>query len=318
MSGSVLLEVQELRRSFGNVKAVDGVSFTLRGGEIHGFIGPNGAGKTTSMRIMATLDMPDDGDVLLDGRSVLNYPDEARPRIGFMPDYLDSYRDMFVDEYLDFYARAYRLPPGRRRARLADVIEFTGLNGLLDRPVAGMSKGQKQRLSLARVLINDPDILILDEPSAGLDPRARIELRRLIQALADKGKAVLVSSHILTELSEVCDAVTIIEHGRICASDRIQNLQRKVDAGIRVAARLHEPTAEECLRLQRLLLEIPGVLRCEPDPAGAVFTYEGEHHHRAEILRKLIAAEFSVIDFHSMSSDLEEAFMSLTQGEVTL
>ncbi len=311
---STVVEIRGLRRHFGPVKAVDDIHFAFHGGEVHGFIGPNGAGKTTTMRIIATLDEPDAGDVFVNGKSLVNYPDELRTEIGFMPDYLDSYPDIVVEEYLDFYARAYRLPPPRRRARLQAVIEFTGLGELLERPTTVLSKGQKQRLSLARMLVNDPAVLILDEPSAGLDPRARIELRRLIRQLADRGKAVFISSHILAELSETCDAVTIIENGQIRASDRMPNLQRQLDEGLRVRVALARPEPEECRRLQRLLAETAGVLRTFELPQGADFAYEGEPAGRAEILRRLLAAGFQVTDYHLATSDLEDAFMRLTEG----
>lgn len=310
-----LVEVKGLRRHFGDVKAVDDIDFSFRSGEVHGFIGPNGAGKTTAMRIIATLDNPDSGDVLVNGRSLINYPDKIRPILGFMPDYLDSYRDMVVDEYLDFYARAFKLEPHRRCERLGLVVEFTGLAELTNRPVAALSKGQKQRLSLARVLINDPQVLILDEPAAGLDPRARVELRNLIRVLADKGKAVFVSSHILTELSEICDAVTIIENGQVCASDYVNNLQRDIDNGLKVAVHLLEPSDTKRGELVRILAETPGVMKVEDEKHGASFICDGEPKNRVKILRLLIEKGFSVTDFHSDTSDLEDAFMHLTDGK---
>jgi ABC-2 type transport system ATP-binding protein len=312
-----VVEVVGLRKSFGALRAVDRISFSFVAGEVHGFIGPNGAGKTTTMRIISTLDTPDDGDVIVNGLSVLDFPDRVRPMLGFMPDYLDSYRDMNVEEYLDFYARAYHLPPAHRRRRLAGVIEFTGLQKLLQRPVHGLSKGMKQRLSLARVLINDPQVLILDEPAAGLDPRARVEVRTLVRALADEGKAVFISSHILTELSAICDSVTIIEHGRIQASDRILDLQRRVDSGDRAEVRIADADAETCERLALILAEHPAVSIAEPMPGGAFFAYDGEVEVRATILRKLVSEGFAVTDFHAASSDLEGAFLALTKGVVS-
>ncbi|MCP4217338.1 MAG: ABC transporter ATP-binding protein [bacterium] len=307
------VEVKGLKRHFDQVKAVDGIDFTVTGGCVHGFIGPNGAGKTTTMRIMATMDYPHEGDVLLNGRSLLQYPDILRPRIGFMPDYLDTYNDMVVMDYLDFYGRAYRLEPARRRQRIADIVDFTGLSGLTERLVNKLSKGQTQLLSLARVLINDPDLLILDEPAAGLDPRARVELRSLVRQLADMGKAVFISSHILSELSEICDEVTIIDHGLICASDSVGNLQKKVDQGTRVLVSLEASTDDWKERLVKYLAEIPGVVKAEPAAKGAVFSYTGELDVRVGILSNLIKSGFAVSDYAASSSDLEDAFMSLTE-----
>jgi len=312
-----LVEVRSLHRSYGRVKAVDGISFAISGSTVHGFIGPNGAGKTTTMRVLATLDIPDEGDVLFEGKSLVDYPDEFRPDIGFMPDYLEAYVDITVDEYLDFYARAYRLPADRKRKRLDDVIEFTRLGKLLTRPANGLSKGQKQRMSLARVLINDPRFLILDEPAAGLDPRARVELRNLIRQLADGGKAVLFSSHILAELSEVCDAVTIIDGGRLCASDRVSGLQHQIDLGVKVNVVLDGPGQEEIARLVMSLAEIPGVIRAEEALRGAWFSYEGEPGVRSDILAMLLQKGFKVTDFHTASSDLEDAFMQLTERKTS-
>jgi ABC-2 type transport system ATP-binding protein len=314
---SMAVEVRDLARRFGDVQAVDGASFRFVSGEVHGFIGPNGAGKTTTMRVIATLDHPDEGDVFFNGVSATNYPDRVRPLVGFMPDYLDSYQDMMVEEYLDFYARAYRLSPPARRRRLGDVVDFTGLGELLDRPVAGLSKGMKQRLSLARVLVNDPQVLILDEPAAGLDPRARVEVRALVRLLADQGKAVFISSHILTELSAICDSVTIIEKGTVHASDSVREIQHRVDAGVRAEVRLVDPDEAERERLLRFLAETPGVARSEPSRHGAYFSYEGDAEYRAELLRRLVEARFRVTDFHAATSDLEGAFLALTKGTVS-
>lgn len=311
----VTVEICGLKRHFGDVKAVDGIDFSFVGGHVHGFIGPNGAGKTTTMRILATLDFPTGGDVLIDGISALHFPDMVRPRIGFMPDYLDSYHHMSVCDYLDFYARAYGLKNNERKERLNAVIDFTGLNKLLQRPVDRLSKGEKQRISLSRMLINNPDVLILDEPAAGLDPRARVELRRLVRQLADKGKAVFISSHILTELSEICDAVTIIESGKIRASDAVKDIQKKVDAGTRVAIQLEDATESERERLTVILSELSPITKIEESPNGAVFSYEGDSGFRSTLLALLIEKRFKITDFHAATSDLEDAFLNLTERE---
>ncbi|RMF90682.1 MAG: ABC transporter ATP-binding protein, partial [Planctomycetota bacterium] len=222
------IEVQELHRYFGDVRAVSGVSFAVYPGQVFGFIGPNGAGKTTTMRILATLDLPTLGEGFIDGFSVVDDPEHARRRLGFMPDYLSVYHGMAVWEYLDFFARAYDLSPGDRRRRLAEVMAFTGLDALAEKPVTGLSKGMKQRLSLGRILVHDPPALILDEPASGLDPRARVELRDMIRQLAHQGKAVLISSHILSELAEICDVVGIIELGRMIAVGPVDQIQRQL------------------------------------------------------------------------------------------
>ncbi len=309
-----VMEIRGLSKSFDRLRAVDNVSFVLRPGEVHGFIGPNGAGKTTTMRIMAGVEIPDAGDILLDGRSVTLEPDQCRRAIGFMPDYLDSYPGISVAEYLDFYSRLYGQTPAWRRRRLADVMEFTGLGDSAGKLVESLSKGWKQRLSLARVLLNDPRVLILDEPAAGLDPRARIELRDLVVMLAENGKAVFISSHILSELSEMCRSVTIIENGRLIVSDGIGNLGRTVDQGARMAVRLAAPTPEECGRLARFLAETPGIGDARADAAGVMFLHHGDDAYRADLLARLVAEGFRVSDFHSAASSLEDAFIVMTGG----
>ncbi len=310
-----VMEIRRLSKAFDRVRAVDDVSFELYPGEVHGFIGPNGAGKTTTMRIMAGVEIPDAGDVLLDGASVVDRPEEVRRAIGFMPDYLESYPGMPVGEYLDFYARLYGAKPAARRRRLADVVEFVGLREWIDRPAESLSKGWKQRLGVARVLLNDPRVLILDEPAAGLDPRARVELRDLLNLLAANGKAVFVSSHILSELAEMCRSVTIIEGGRLRASGGTADLRRAVDQGQRMAVVLFEPTPEECLRLARRLSETPGVSESRERENGASFIHNGDGAFKAALLAALLADGFRVTDFHSATSSLEDAFIVMTGGE---
>ncbi|MCC8190699.1 MAG: ABC transporter ATP-binding protein [Planctomycetes bacterium] len=310
-----VVAVRSLAKSFGRVHAVDGISFNLYPGEVHGFIGPNGAGKTTTMRIMAGVEYPDSGDVCYAGVSVIDHPDEATRSIGFMPDYLDSYPRILVWEYLDFYARIHGQPPSWRHGRMADVVEFTGLGDMLDRPVEGLSKGWKQRLSLARVLLNDPKVLILDEPAAGLDPRARVELRDLVVLLAENGKSVFISSHILTELAEMCQAVTIIEHGRLVTSGGMDQLQQDVDQGRRMGVSLLEPTPENKARLVRFLAADPGIIEAADQESGAYFIHHGDAAFKADILRRLLAAGFAVTDFHSATTSLEDAFIMMTTGE---
>ncbi len=311
------VEVRNLRKRFGSVQALDGVSFDLRPGEVHGFIGPNGAGKTTAMRIIAGVDIADSGDVLLNGVSLLDAPEHSHRRIGFMPDYLDSYPGILVWEYLDFYARVFGSARDVRRRRLDDVVAFTRLGESLEKPVAGLSKGWKQRLSLARVLLNDPAVLVLDEPAAGLDPRARVELRDLVTELARHGKAVFISSHILSELAEMCTAVTIISDGRVRSSGAVDALRQSVDQGRRLAVRLFNPTPDHRRRLALFLSESPHVVAVEELAGGAACSFSGDDDFKARLLSALLAAGFSVTDFHDAASTLEEAFMAMTDKEAT-
>ncbi len=324
-----LLEVRGLSRRFGAVRAVHEVSFSLEAGTILGFIGPNGAGKSTAMRIIATLDVPDGGEVLLDGKSVVDQPDLARPLIGYMPDRYGTYEDMTVHEFLDFFARAYRLKGAERARRVDSVMDFAGLHPLKDTLTSTLSKGLKQRVALGRTLLHDPRLLILDEPADGLDPRARIELRELLRALAAQGKAVLISSHILTELAEIIDTCAILAQGQLLATGTVgEVLARSAGAAhaVEVLARLVPGACDAAAlaRVERLLLEQPGVL--EPAAAGDELRFRlapppgalpphWVERRCAGLLEVLVAARVPVASFQTREHDLEDAFLSVTQGK---
>jgi ABC-2 type transport system ATP-binding protein len=323
-----LLEVKGLRRDFGSLRAVDDVSFELEAGTILGFIGPNGAGKSTTMRILATLDSPTAGQVWLGGHSLVDTPDKVRPLIGYMPDRYGTYDDVTVFEFLDFFARAYGLKGQERVRRVASVMEFTGVQPLAQKLTSALSKGMKQRVALGRTLLHDPKLLILDEPADGLDPRARIELRELLRALADQGKAVLISSHILTELAEICDACAIIEQGRLLATGRVAELlaQAQGVAGVELTVRLYPGTEGDAVwaRAERLLLEQPGVkgvgregdaLRVRLEQEG-VAAADWADAAAARLLTALVGAGIPVCAFSHRERNLEDAFMQVTKGRV--
>ncbi|CAM4302789.1 ABC transporter ATP-binding protein [Corallococcus sp. ZKHCc1 1396] len=324
-----LLEVKGLRRDYGGLRAVDDVSFSLEAGGILGFIGPNGAGKSTTLRILATLDVPTAGEVLLDGRSLVDAPDKARPLLGYMPDRYGTYDDVTVTEFLDFFARAYGLKGAQRRQRVDSVMEFTGLMPLAEKLTTELSKGMRQRVALGRTLLHDPQLLLLDEPADGLDPRARIELRELLRALADQGKAVIISSHILTELAEICDSCVIIEQGRLLAQGRVEDLLRtgaEASRGVELVVRLAAGTEGEAVsaRAERLLLEQPRVqevtreasalrVRLELEPDAGPMQAEAA---AAALLAALVAQGLPVCAFSPRERNLEDAFMTVTKGRV--
>ena len=318
LSREPVLEVLGLTRHFGKLKAVDDVSFRAYAGQVIGFIGPNGAGKTTAMRILATLDTPTSGDAFICGSSVVDDPDKVRKILGFMPDSFGRYTNMNVVEYLDFFARAY----GYRGAARADAVErvlvFTELRKLADKPIDTLSKGMSQRLCLGRTLVHDPDVMVLDEPAAGLDPRARVELRELIRLLAiEMNKTVLISSHILTELGEICDSAVIIEAGRIVAQGSIEELQqqrrqRRQDEAVVLAARV----LEDATRLEKWLLEQPFVNRVAVAGNVVSFEFGGNDEAQAALLANLLQSGFSIVEFRGKTQSLEDAFMALTQGLV--
>lgn len=312
-NGRPMIELVHLRRSFGQTRAVDDVSFQVHAGQVFGYIGPNGAGKTTSMRILATLDLPNGGDAFVDGFSVLNDPDRVRRRLGFMPDSFGTYADVNVLEYLDFYARAYHLRGQDRRRAVAKVMQFTALDTLAEKPINGLSKGMKQRLCLGRTLIHDPPVLVLDEPAAGLDPRARIELREMIRALARQGKTVLISSHILTELAEMCDVVGIIERGKLIAGGTVEEIHRAYETP---HALVEVRLIENGSGLGQWLVREPRASRIDAAEQIVRFSFTGDAAAQADLLREIIAAGFRVSAFGAKRQSLEDVFMKVTQGLV--
>ncbi len=315
-----VLELRNLHRFFGKLKAVDNVSFKAYPGQVMGFIGPNGAGKTTTMRILASLDLPTAGDAFVCGYSVVDDPEKARTKLGFMPDSFGKYNNMDVIEYLDFYARAYGFKGEERRNAIERVLVFTELRKLAHKPINTLSKGMSQRLGLGRTLIHDPQVLILDEPAAGLDPRARVELRELIYLLArEMNKTVLISSHILTELGEICDSAAIIEAGKILMHGKInelRNFKPKKEGAEQATEVLFVSALSRMDELEKWLLEQPFVSHVAPAPALITFEYAGDKSQQADLLKKMIAEGFPIVEFSRKSETLEDAFMSITEGIV--
>ena len=306
------VRVEDLTRHFGKTRAVDGISFSFGSGQIVAFVGPNGAGKTTTMRVLATLDEPTAGEAFLDGVSIIQDPEKARHLVGFMPDSLPSHRDICVHEYLDFFARAYGIKAQRRRGVVRDIQEFTNLTDIAEKALRALSKGMKQRLSLARALIHDPPVLILDEPAAGLDPRARVELRELLKILAQQGKAVLVSSHILTELSEICDSTVIIEQGKILRAGSIEEIHAAETPHRTVTVRAMCPQEH----LHRCLLEVPHVDAARIVGTGVEVDIAADQRACADVLAELVRRGVPVVEYTPRRADLEELFMNITKGRV--
>jgi ABC-2 type transport system ATP-binding protein len=306
------IEIRHLCKSFGVTRAVDDISFSFAGGQIMGFVGPNGAGKTTTMRILATLEEPSSGDILIDGISIIEEPEKARERVGFVPDNLVVHQDITVEDYLDFFARTYGLKGKRRREVIDSIEDFTNLKGIRDKFLVALSKGMKQRVSLARALLPDPPVLVMDEPAAGLDPRARIELRELLKVLAGQGKAILISSHILTELSEICSGAAIIEQGKLLRAGSLQDILTSESTRRIILIR----PAERGEELLRDLLQTPQV------EAGRLIGEEielevaGGDRFCGELLTGIIQKGFLILEFRQKRTDLETVFMTITKGEV--
>jgi ABC-2 type transport system ATP-binding protein len=306
------IELRRLYRFFGDTRAVNDISFEVPAGTVFGYIGPNGAGKTTSMRILATLELPTYGDAFVDGFSVLEDPDRVRKRLGFMPDYFGTYPNVNCWEYLDFFARAYGLVGRERDRALRHVMGFTQLDRLAEKPISGLSKGMKQRLCLGRALVHDPSVLILDEPAAGLDPRARIELREMIGALAAEGKAILISSHILTELAEMCDRVAIIEMGRLIATGTVADIYKRLQPHREVQVRLLGDVASAA----QWLSQRDDVSSVRVEGNSVRLEHQGDQASEAALLREMVLANFEVAEFGVYSKSLEEVFLQVTQGAV--
>jgi ABC-2 type transport system ATP-binding protein len=306
-----MIEVTNLYKSFGPFMAVNGITFTVPRGEIFGFIGPNGAGKTTTMRILSTLLEPTSGVARVDGMNVLEYPEEVRRTIGYMPDYAGVYEGIDVWEYLDFFAGAYGIPRPKRKATIEGVMELTDLGGLRHKMATDLSKGMRQRLILAKTLLHDPAVLILDEPAAGLDPRARIELRALLKELGSMGKTVIVSSHILTELADMCTSVGILEKGALVAAGSIQKIIDRLNPGRTFTLKTWEP-----LKAVEKLVAFPSLQILETLDAVVRFRHNGQEREIAAIVQALATAGVPIMGLEEEKTNLEDLFLRITRGEV--
>jgi ABC-2 type transport system ATP-binding protein len=309
----LLVEVRQLNRVFANVHAVKDVSFDIHRGQVVGFIGANGAGKTTTMRIMATLDSPTSGLVRIAGCNVMLQPSQVRRLIGWMPDNYGTYSNMNVFEYLDFFARAYGLKGQARHDRVTEVMDFADLTVLADRPMNKLSKGMGQRLCFGRMLIPDPEFLILDEPAAGLDPKARMEFKNLVRLLAQRGKTLFISSHILSELGEMCDTLLFIDAGKIVyhgASEALRRGEVNSKGDGKTVVHVHVIGASESITQWAGMN--PGWKVLEQKRDGARLEAEvTDEPQLAAALRKMIVDGVPVVEFRREERRLEDAFVEM-------
>lgn len=312
-----IVQVRNLRRRFKEVEAVRGISFDIEPGQVVGFIGANGAGKTTTMRMMATLEVQNSGTITVGGYDTLNEPYEVRRIIGWMPDAYGTYENVLVEEYLDFYARAFGFRGAERIRRIGEVMEFTNLTSIADRPMNKLSKGMAQRLCLGRTLLHDPQLLILDEPAAGLDPQARIEFKHLVRILADEGKTLFISSHILSELAEMCDTLLFIEGGRLIHHGSSESLLNTQSAeGSLVEIRLAGEIGATAARLLEWLPLQPCVEVQEATRTGAkVRLAPDTPEAHAALLGNLVREGFPVAEFRKQERKLEDAFVEVLGRE---
>ena len=308
-----MIRVEGVSHRFGNLQVLHDVWFHVPAGEVFGFIGPNGAGKTTTLRMIATLLEPGDGRVLVDGIDVVERPVDVRRVLGFMPDGFGVYERVTVGEYLEFFSSAYDIPANARQRNIEAVMELTDLGPLRDRLVAAMSKGMKQRLAIARTLLHDPKVLILDEPANGLDPRARIEMRDLIEQLQQLGKTIVLSSHILTELSDMVSSVAILEKGRVLASGPVGRIGQQLKPERAVKLRLLE-YPDGC---EAPFVALPSVTHVERGPEGFLrIVYQGGDEAVATIVSEAVRAGLKVIRVEPERDDLEHIFLEVTRGEL--
>lgn len=313
-----MIETVNLTKKYGELIALDNLNLTIDEGTCFGFIGPNGAGKTTTIKILATLLKPTWGEARVDGH-VIGYQNHLiRPVIGYVPDFLGAYEDMLVSEYLEFFAACYGIHGERRQRVIGEVLELTDLTSKRAADVNGLSRGMQQRLSVARVLLHDPKVLLMDEPSSGLDPRARIEMRELLKELRRMGKTILISSHILSELAELCTAVGIIEQGKLVYAGKIADMLSKAGTGGTVHVVVDERTEDAAA----LLRQVKGILKVSLEREDRVTRIDLSIDPRAglvvsEIPSRLITQGFRVARFSHEPVTLETAFMRLTKGIVS-
>ena len=319
-----MLTLDRLTKKYGEFTALDGLSLEIADGQLHGFVGPNGAGKTTTMRILATLLKPTSGTASVDGTDVLKNAAEARKKIGYMPDFFGVYDSLKCWEYLDFYGRCYHLPSAERKQMTDRLLDLVQLTDKREAFVDSLSRGMKQRLCLARSLIHDPSLLILDEPASGMDPRARADMKTILRTLREMGKTVLISSHILPELSEMCDSLTILDHGKLVFSGSVDALSEKMNGNAPVEIRLQEGCGEDAVEQAVVCLkELPFVKEILQDGTCTLRTRMEEAHgadpseqeaRQARILQQLITRGVPVCDFHRAPMNLEKVFMEVTEN----
>jgi ABC-2 type transport system ATP-binding protein len=311
-----VLEIKNLFHSFKKHVALKSVTFQVEKNSIHGFVGPNGAGKTTTLKLVSTLLKPQGtAKIKVFGYDVGKNYKEVRRRIGFMPDHFSMYKQMTVYEYLDFFAAAYGLKRRERDKVIGDLLELTDMTGRKNDLIKGLSRGMQQRVNLARVLVHDPDLLLLDEPASGLDPRARIELMEILRELRNMGKTIFISSHILSELADLCDSVTILDIGKVQYTGRMKDLLSH-DRGSTVTYKLilREPHEE----LDELLRNVPGVEEVTPDKdcKGFKITIDETTGNQNSILKKVLEVNADIFEFREETKHLNQAFMDLTQAGV--
>lgn len=316
---TAIITIENLSKSYQRRKAVDDISFEIEQGAVFGFVGPNGAGKTTTIKIIATLLQSDSGLVRVGGYDVRQDKESVRKLLGYVPDFFGLYNDMSVGEYLDFFAGCYYVPISDRPALIGDLLALVDLTHRREDLVDGLSRGMKQRLGLARALIHDPQILVLDEPASGLDPRARVEFRALLRELQRMGKTILFSSHILADVGELCNAVGIIEAGKMVAVDNLKALRAKLNQHRAIYFTLIGESVDAALAVLSYVPEVSNVTHSQNADGDwdMQVSFSGDKIGVSALIARLVKADIPLLSFREESESLEEMFMKLTEGIVS-
>ncbi|MBS4193810.1 ABC transporter ATP-binding protein [Lederbergia citri] len=306
-----MIEINGLTKKYGSFTALDSLTINIDRGIVFGVVGHNGAGKSTAFSILATLLSPTSGTAVINGASVTHEPEKVRKQIGYMPDFFGVYDHLRVNEYLDFYGASYSISTKDREKLIPQLLDLVNLTEKQNSYVDVLSRGMKQRLCLARSLIHDPEVLILDEPASGLDPRARVEMREILKELKNMGKTILISSHILPELSEMCDQIGVINKGKLVAHGSVADIQQQLQADKVIVVAFHgqmdravsffedDPSVSKIIKLENNSIQ---------------FQYSGNEEAQMKLLKKAILADLPILGFKPLDSNLEDVFMEITKG----
>lgn len=306
-----MLMIKGLKKRYGKFKALDGLDLTIDEGEIFGFIGPNGAGKSTTMKIIAGLLAADEGEVCVSGIDALSFHKEVKNRIGYMPDFFGTYNNLRAIEYLEFFASTYGIIGQQAHKLSMDLLELVNLQDKYDAEVDGLSRGMKQRLCLARCLIHNPELLILDEPASGMDPRARFEMKGILKNLRDMNKTVLVSSHILPELGEICTHIGVINHGKTVCQGTVDEVMERFSGNAPIKISVLDKTEQALM----ILKEQPEVIQVKQDDNHIQCQYQGEQIVISKLIKALVDNDIPLLGVEKMIANLEDVFMKITESE---
>ncbi len=307
-----MLEVIGLHKKYGKFTAVDNLNLTIEDETIFGFIGPNGAGKTTTLKIISGLLAATSGDVYIDGVNVIKDHKQLSSKIGYMPDFFGVYDNLKVSEYMDFYAGTYYIPYSERNALIDNLLELVDLTHKKNAYVDSLSRGMKQRLCLARSLVHDPQVLILDEPASGLDPRARVEMKEVLRQLKTLGKTIIISSHILSELAEFCTVVGIIKSGNMVACGTVNQITKQLNANRIVKIK----PLDNMEKLMRILQEKATISEIIENTEDVEFYFDGDDKQLSELIKEVVIRNIPILSVREKEGNLEEIFMQLTEAEV--